>query len=182
MQVLFIHQNFPGQYPHLAAALVRRGHQVVAIGGPTAREIPGVRLHRYNPMPPGGVPLCHAWAADFQTKCLRAEAVARLLERLIGEGLAPDLVVGHPGWGELLAVKDLLPGLPVLHQVEFVYQLEGGMGALILSFSSPNGRRAAACACGAPPSCWPSTTLTGASPPPPGRPLPLRRSFGIASA
>ena len=128
MQVLFIHQNFPGQYPHLAAALVRRGHQVVAIGGPTAREIPGVRLHRYNPMPPGGVPLCHAWAADFQTKCLRAEAVARLLERLIGEGLAPDLVVGHPGWGELLAVKDLLPGVPVLHQVEFVYQLEGGDG------------------------------------------------------
>jgi len=126
MQVLFIHQNFPGQYTHLAAALLQRGDQVVAIGGPTARQLPGVALHRYNPVPPDGIPPCHGWAADFQTKCLRAEAVARLLERLIGEGLAPDLVVGHPGWGELLAVKDLLPGVPVLHQVEFVYQLEGG--------------------------------------------------------
>jgi glycosyltransferase involved in cell wall biosynthesis len=125
MRVLFIHQNFPGQYTHLAAALQARGHQVESIGGPTARPLPGIRLHRYNPMPAGGVPPCHAWVADFQTKCLRAEAVARLLQRLISEGLRPDLVVGHPGWGELLAVKDHLPHVPVLHQVEFVYQLDG---------------------------------------------------------
>ena len=41
-------------------------------------------------------------------------------------GLRPDLVIGHPGWGELLPVKDLLPEVPVLHQVEFVYRLRGG--------------------------------------------------------
>jgi len=126
MQLLFIHENFPGQYPHLAAALVERGDQVVVIGGPTARSIPGVVLHRYDARPKGAVPSCHPWAADFQTKILRAEAVGVLLERLIREGLRPDLVLGHPGWGELLAVKDLLPGIPVLHQVEFVYLLEGG--------------------------------------------------------
>lgn len=126
MQVLFIHQNFPGQYAHLAQALGARGDGVVAIGGPTAQALPGVPLHRYNAVPQGGMPRCHGWAADFQTKCLRAEAVAQLLQRLIGQGLRPDLVIGHPGWGELLAVKDLLPGVPVLHQVEFVYPLEGG--------------------------------------------------------
>lgn len=125
MQVLFIHQNFPGQYAHLAAALRERGDQVMAIGGPGARELPGIPLYRYNPIPAAGVPACHPWAADFQTKCLRAEAVAQLLEQLIAGGLAPDLVVGHPGWGELLAIKDLLPGVPVLHHVEFVYQVEG---------------------------------------------------------
>jgi glycosyltransferase involved in cell wall biosynthesis len=126
MEVLFIHQNFPGQYRHLAAALRQRGDRVVAIGGPTARGLEGVELHRYDPMPPGGVPPCHGWAADFQTKVIRAEAVAMLLQRLVAAGLQPDLVVGHPGWGELLVVKDLLPNVPVLHQVEFVYQLQGG--------------------------------------------------------
>ena len=125
MQVLFIHQNFPGQYVHLAAALLAQGDQPVAIGGPTARALPGIPLHRYNPMPLGGVPTCHPWAEDFQTKCLRAAAVAELLERLIADGLAPDLVVGHPGWGELLSIQDLLPAGPVLHHVEFVYQVEG---------------------------------------------------------
>ena len=126
MNILLIHQNFPGQYRHLAAALVARGDRVMAIGGPTARGLEGVELHRTNPLPAGGVPACHGWAADFQTKAIRAEAVAQLLQRLVAAGLQPDLVVGHPGWGELLAVKDLLPDVPVLHQVEFVYQLEGG--------------------------------------------------------
>lgn len=126
MQILLVHQNFPGQYRHLGAALVARGDQVVAIGGPTASAIPGVRLERYDPLPPGGVPDCHHWAADLQTKLLRAEAMGRLLERLIRQdNLRPDLVIGHPGWGELLAVKDLLPGVPVLQYVEFVYQLQG---------------------------------------------------------
>jgi glycosyltransferase involved in cell wall biosynthesis len=107
------------------AALQRRGDRVVAIGGPTSQPLPGLPLHRYDPLPAGGVPPCHPWAADFQTKVLRAEAVARCLETLLQAGLRPDLVIGHPGWGELLVVKDLLPDVPVLHQVEFIYQLQG---------------------------------------------------------
>ncbi|WP_265583379.1 hypothetical protein [Synechocystis salina] len=31
MNVLFLHQNFPGQFKHLAPALVAQGHQVVAM-------------------------------------------------------------------------------------------------------------------------------------------------------
>jgi glycosyltransferase involved in cell wall biosynthesis len=126
MQVLFVHQNFPGQYPHLARALLDRGDRVVAIGGPTARPLPGVTLHRYDPRPPGGIPECHPWVSDLQTKSLRAEAVGTLLQQLKSQELQPDVVVGHPGWGELLAIKDLLPAVPVVHQVEFVYQLSGG--------------------------------------------------------
>ena len=126
MQVLFVHQNFPGQYPHLARALLDRGDRVAAIGGPTARPLPGVTLHRYDPRPAAGIPACHPWVADLQTKSLRAEAVGTLLQGLLDQGLQPDVVIGHPGWGELLAVKDLLPTVPVLHQVEFVYQLSGG--------------------------------------------------------
>ena len=32
MRFLFVHQNFPGQYRHLAAHYAREGHQVVALG------------------------------------------------------------------------------------------------------------------------------------------------------
>jgi hypothetical protein len=39
MNVLIVHQNFPGQYSHLATALVARGDHVVAIGGPTAEPL-----------------------------------------------------------------------------------------------------------------------------------------------
>jgi len=140
MNLLFIHQNFPGQYRHLAAALRDRGHRVVAIGGPTARAIDGVALQRYDPMPSGGVPACHPLAEDFQTKVLRAEAVAVQLEALVQEGFRPDLIAGHPGWGELLLVKDLFPEVPVLHQVEFVYQLQGGDSDFDPEFASAEWR------------------------------------------
>jgi glycosyltransferase involved in cell wall biosynthesis len=99
---------------------------VVAIGGPTSRPLPDIPLHRYDTLPADGVPACHPWAADFQTKVLRAEAMARCLEQQLDGGLRPHLVIGHPGWGELLVVKDLMPTVPVLHHVEFVYQLHGG--------------------------------------------------------
>jgi hypothetical protein len=125
-RVLFLHQNFPGQFPHLAAELVRRGDRVTAIGTATAQAIPGVNLHRYDPRPRAGVPDCQAWVADLQTKCIRAEALGELLMQLLEQGLDPDLVIGHPGWGELLMIKDILPGVPVWHQVELIYQLRGG--------------------------------------------------------
>jgi glycosyltransferase involved in cell wall biosynthesis len=124
MRVLLIHQNFPGQYRHLAPALAARGDQLLALGAPTAPGLDGVPLLRY-PLPPEAPP-CHPWAADFQTKCLRAEAVAQLAVQCRDGGFHPDLVIGHPGWGELLAIKDVFPAVPVLHQLEWVYATEGG--------------------------------------------------------
>jgi glycosyltransferase involved in cell wall biosynthesis len=124
MRVLFIHQNFPGQYRHLAPALARRGDDVLAFGSPRAPGLEGIPLRRY-PLPET-LPPCHPWAADFQTKVVRAQSVARLAALCRDEGFHPDLVIGHPGWGELLAIKDVFPTVPVLHQLEWVYPLHGG--------------------------------------------------------
>jgi hypothetical protein len=48
MNVLFVHQNFPGQFKHLAPHLARAGHRVQALGieGP---GLPGIELRRYKP-------------------------------------------------------------------------------------------------------------------------------------
>lgn len=50
MNILFIHQNFPGQFRHWAPALAQAGHRVVAM---TMREAPdrfwnGVELVPYG--------------------------------------------------------------------------------------------------------------------------------------
>ena len=140
MNVLIVHQNFPGQYRHLATALVARGDRVVAIGGPTAQPLKRMTLQCYDPMPAGGVPPCHSWVGDLQTKVLRAEAVAAQIEALPNKGLRVDLVIGHPGWGELLAIKDVLPGVPVLHHLEFFYQLEGADAGFDPEFSQASWR------------------------------------------
>jgi hypothetical protein len=181
MNVLTVHQNFPGQYRHLATALVARGDRVVAIGGPTAQPLKGVTLHRYDPMPAGGVPPCHSWVGDIQTKVLRAEAVAAQIEALGRKGLDVDLVIGHPGWGELLAVKDVLPGVPVLHQLEFFYQLEGADAGFDPEFSQASWR-SQAYGCGARPNSSPCKTWTGPLLPPAARPAPHRSLTAIGVA
>jgi glycosyltransferase involved in cell wall biosynthesis len=124
-RILLIHQNFPGQYLHLAPALASQGHQLVSIGAEQSRALSNIPLRRYDPRPLQGQPACHPWLADTQGKLLRAEAVALLVRQLLDEGFSPDLVIGHPGWGELLALADLLPGVPVLHQQEFIYRVQG---------------------------------------------------------
>jgi glycosyltransferase involved in cell wall biosynthesis len=125
MRILIIHQNFPGQYRHLVGALIARGDEVQAIGAPHAPGMAGVSCFRYRLPSVGAVPAVHPWAQDFQVKVIRAEAVLRLLSECADQIVRPDLILGHPGWGELLGIKDHWADVPVLHQLEFVYQLEG---------------------------------------------------------
>lgn len=125
MRILIIHQNFPGQYRHLVGALIARGDEVQAIGAPHAPGMAGVSCFRYRLPSVGAVPAVHPWAQDFQVKVIRAEAVVRLLSERSDQIVRPDLILGHPGWGELLGIKDHWADVPVLHQLEFVYQLQG---------------------------------------------------------
>ena len=65
MRVLFVHQNFPGQYKHLAPALAGRpGHEVVALTINECPPIPGVRVIRYTPKR-GTTPGVHPWVAEL---------------------------------------------------------------------------------------------------------------------
>ena len=102
------------------------GHHCHAIAAAQAPGLPEINLQRYGLPKQPSLEEVHPWARDLQAKCLRADAVAQQAIRLKEQGFTPDLVIGHPGWGELMAIKDVFPNTPVWHQLEFVYQLEGG--------------------------------------------------------
>ena len=78
---LFIHQNFPGQFVHVAVELARRGHQVVALGI-KGRVLPGVRYVRYAPRAPGRISEVEP-ARDFETKIVRGLACAQAMAALL---------------------------------------------------------------------------------------------------
>ncbi len=126
MKILFIHQNFPGQFKFLAPALAARGHAVVAMtmqpGAP--REWQGVRVFSYAARR-GSTPDIHPWVADFETKTVRGEACFRAAQQLKAEGLSPDLIIAHPGWGESLFVKDVWPQARLGIYCEFFYRAQG---------------------------------------------------------
>ncbi|MFP4240272.1 MAG: glycosyltransferase [Rhodosalinus sp.] len=110
MDILVIHQNFPGQYKHLAPALAARGDRVVAltlrVKEPTTwqgvRVLP-YRLHRGNGQD------VHPWLVDFETKLVRADACHGAAMRLRESGFSPQVILAHPGWGESLFLKDVWP-------------------------------------------------------------------------
>ena len=126
MRILFLHQNFPGQFKHLAPALAAAGHEVVALpmrrGGPSVWQ--GVRVLPYWPAR-GSAPGVHRWLTDLETKAVRAEACARHMMRLREAGLVPDVVVAHPGWGESLGVKTVWPTTRLGIYCELYYQPSG---------------------------------------------------------
>jgi glycosyltransferase involved in cell wall biosynthesis len=125
MNFLFIHQNFPGQYRHLAPSLASRaGNSVVAFRLGDSAQAGGVRVIGYKVQPPGTAP-GHPWLADLQPKLIRAEAIARAAQTLKNEGFKPDAIIAHPGWGETLLVPEIWPNTPIGLYSEFFYSAQG---------------------------------------------------------
>ncbi len=127
MRILFVHQNFPGQFKHLAPALAADpGNQVVAFmmqkNAPTTWQ--GVRLVSYQPAR-GTTPNVHPWVSDFETKTIRGEAAFRAALALRESGFTPDVIVAHPGWGESLFLKDVWPHAKLGIYCEFFYHAQG---------------------------------------------------------
>lgn len=121
--ILFIHQNFPGQFRHIAPALANHGHQVHALAI-TGQATPGVSLYSYRPSK-GSSTSIHPLASEFETKVIRAEACGQAMLQLKANGLMPDLVIAHPGWGEALFVKDVWKQTSLLSFLEFYYATSG---------------------------------------------------------
>lgn len=126
MNILFVHQNFPGQFKFLAPALVRAGHRVLAL---TLRNVAGnwqgVRVVRYGLAREPATRL-HPWLVDLESKVIRAEACLKAALALKAEGFAPDVIVAHPGWGESLFLREVWPGSKIGIYCEYFYRAEGG--------------------------------------------------------
>lgn len=126
MNLLFVHQNFPGQFKHLAPALASAGHRVLAMTMREARERfwNGVELVPYG-LSRSSTPGIHPWVVDWETKVIRGEACYRDALRLKASGFMPDAIVAHPGWGESLFLKEVWPQARLGMYSEFFYHRHG---------------------------------------------------------
>ena len=125
MRILFVHQNFPGQYIHIIQRLAQHGHhQLVALGiNPLdqGRGIPESLNHFRYRLDRGNTKGVHPLVMETETKIIRAEGCARAAEQLKARGFTPDLICAHPGWGEPLFLKAVWPDVPLLCYQEFFY-------------------------------------------------------------
>ena len=127
MHILFVHQNFPAQFKHLAPALAKDpNNQVVAMtmrpNQPASWQ--GVRLVAYGAKRQS-TPNIHAWVTDIEAKVIRGEAAFHCAQALKASGFTPDVIIAHCGWGESLFLKDVWPQAKLAIYSEFYYHARG---------------------------------------------------------
>ncbi len=122
--VLFVHNNFPGQFGFIAEALQRSGEKVAAIAKAGAQGVANVPMARWTPSR-GSTPGLFPPATRAEADLLRATEALKAGQALKAAGFEPDLVIGHPGWGETLFLKELWPNARMILYAEFYYHARG---------------------------------------------------------
>jgi glycosyltransferase involved in cell wall biosynthesis len=121
MRILFIHNNFPAQYRHIASALAANPqHKVGFITQNTSHDnaLANVTKLVFQPSRKAHNST-HLYVRQFENAVLEAQAVVRILQELKNKGFIPDIVCAHTGWGNAMFVKDIFPNTPLLLYCEW---------------------------------------------------------------
>jgi glycosyltransferase involved in cell wall biosynthesis len=125
LKLLFVHQNFPGQFKHLAPEMQRLGHDVRAIAEAGRGEDSPVPVTTYRHQAPAVDGKATRLGQNFVRMTDRGTTVARLARRMRAQGYVPDVIYGHSGWGETLFLKEVWPEAKLLVFAEFYYRGQG---------------------------------------------------------
>jgi glycosyltransferase involved in cell wall biosynthesis len=128
MNIMFVHQNMPGQYRELVQWLAAQGgHRIYFL---TQRKNPAqikgveTRIYKSHYTPKqDAYGLSKVWE-EATGAGFGAVLAAKQIEQV--DGFKPDIIVGHVGWGELTFFKQLWADVPIIGFFEYYYRLHGG--------------------------------------------------------
>lgn len=126
MNILFLHQNFPAQFRHLATTLAKDSNNTVVFGTTCqGGSIAGVNKVIYQPSRQPH-PNVHYYVRPLEGAVLEGQAVYRVASQLKERHqFEPDIVYAHSGWGPGLFMKDLFPNSQYLCFFEWFYNAHG---------------------------------------------------------
>lgn len=119
MHVLFVHQNFPAQFGHIAAHLVHQHQMRCTFVSQKPPEIV-VGIERIQYSVEGGASVHnHYCTRTFENAVRHTHAVYESLKQR--PDIRPDLVVAHSGFGSSLFLSELYD-CPVINYFEYFYR------------------------------------------------------------
>ena len=119
MHVMFVHQNFPAQFGHIARHLIRtRGWTCSFVSKTAAGFVDGIRKIEYSTAG-GARESNHYCSRTFENAIWHSHAVYEACKSR--PELRPDLIVGHSGFGSTLFLPELYPSVPIVNYFEFYY-------------------------------------------------------------
>ena len=120
MHVLFVHQNFPAQFGHIARHLIRTPGMDVHVRLENAgRRWSTASARSSTRRRAGPATTTHYCSRTFENAVWHAHGVYEACKAQ--PDLRPDLIVGHSGFGSTLFLPELYPGVPIINYFEFYY-------------------------------------------------------------
>lgn len=124
MKVLFVHQNFPGQFSGFVERLADDPDYSLAGIGTRAFTHPRVLYRAYNS--PAASEQPDLLQREAASRIDRAQSVAAQARLLRLNGFTPDVIIAHSGWSEALFLRDIYPEARIICYCEYYYQREHG--------------------------------------------------------
>jgi glycosyltransferase involved in cell wall biosynthesis len=119
MHVLFVHQNYPAQFGHVAAWLAaRHGFRCTFVSERPPGHANGVERIQYQ-IRGGATQTTHYCSRTFENAVWHTHAVYEALRAR--PDVRPDLIVGHCGFGSTLFLRELYD-CPLINYFEFFYR------------------------------------------------------------
>ena len=118
MHVLFVHQNFPAQFGHIAVHLDKKlGMRCTFVSEKPAGRYGGLERIQYT-VKGGANEKTHYCSRTFENAIWHTHAVHEALRAR--PDLQPDLIVGHSGFGSTLFLRELFD-CPIINYFEYYY-------------------------------------------------------------
>src|SRR3954447_6952938 len=119
MHVLYVHQNFPAQFGHIAHHLVDKlGWTCSFVSQTPGGVVGGINKIEYK-LAGGATKQNHFCSRTFENTVWHCDAVYRAMKA--HPEVKPDLIVGHSGFGSTLFLPELYPDVPVVNLFEYYY-------------------------------------------------------------
>ncbi len=119
MHVLYVHQNFPAQFGHIAQHLATRlGWKCTFVSEQPPSTGGAIERIQYK-LQGGATKQNHFCSRTFENTVWHCDGVFRAMKQR--PDVRPDLVVGHSGFGSTLFLSELYPGVPIINLFEYFY-------------------------------------------------------------
>jgi glycosyltransferase involved in cell wall biosynthesis len=130
LEILFVHPNFPGQFRRFAAAMATEPDtRIYGVGDSSwmkdtvpLENVPVISYPSLDSVNAEGV---HPYARNFDMAVKRGQQIVQTLLTHKRQGLEPDLIIVHPGWGDVFYLRDIFPGAKIIGLFEYYYRVRG---------------------------------------------------------
>jgi glycosyltransferase involved in cell wall biosynthesis len=134
MHVLFVHQNFPAQFGHIAEYLIRqKGFRCTFASQKSPGTWAGVERIQYH-VKSGATDKTHYCSRTFENAIWHSHALYEALH--VRADIQPDLVVAHSGFLTTVFLRDLYP-CPMVNYFEYFYRTSQSDMDFRPEFTSP---------------------------------------------